>query len=80
MQYTEIDNTHCMAFTPEIKNFAKNTLILTMILSVVIHLSWNTLASWMGMSTSASYNNANFERSDIMYVGNIATALSLNLG
>ena len=68
-----------MAFTPEIKNFIKNTIIFTLIFAVVIHFSWEYLSSLSGSSAQA-HNNANFENANISYVGNSATALSLRIG
>mgnify|MGYP000883133122 FL=1 len=68
-----------MAFTPEIKNFIKNTIIFTLIFAVVIHFSWEYFSSLSGSSAQA-YNNANFENANISYVGNSATALSLRIG
>ena len=38
-----------MAFTPEIKNFIKNTIIFTLIFAVVIHFSWE----YVGNSATA---------------------------
>ena len=68
-----------MAFTPEIKNFTKNTLILTLFFAVVLQLLWGPIMSWLGFSASAQ-NDAKFERANAVYLGNVATALSLNLG
>ena len=68
-----------MAFTPEIKNFIKNTIIFTLIFAVVIHFSWEYFSSLSGSSAQA-HNNANFENANISYVGNAATALSLRIG
>ena len=68
-----------MAFTPEIKNFIKNTIIFTLIFAVVIHFSWEYFSSVSGSSAQA-HNNANFENANISYVGNSATALSLRIG
>lgn len=68
-----------MAFTPEIKNFIKNTIIFTLIFAVVIHFSWEYFSSLSG-SLAQAHNNANFENANISYVGNSATALSLRIG
>ena len=68
-----------MAFTPEIKNFIKNTIIFTLIFAVVIHFSWEYFSSLSGSSAQA-HNNAKFENANISYVGNSATALSLRIG
>lgn len=68
-----------MAFTPEIKNFIKNTIIFMLIFAVVIHFSWEYFSSLSGSSAQA-HNNANFENANISYVGNSATALSLRIG
>jgi len=68
-----------MAFTPEIKNFIKNTIIFTLIFAVVIHFSWEYFSS-LSSSSAQAHNNANFENANISYVGNSATALSLRIG
>lgn len=68
-----------MAFTPEIKNFIKNTIIFTLIFAVVIHFSWEYFSS-LSDSSAQAHNNANFENANISYVGNSATALSLRIG
>lgn len=68
-----------MAFTPEIKNFIKNTIIFTLIFAVVIHFSWEYFSSLSGSSAQA-HNSVNFENANISYVGNSATALSLRIG
>lgn len=68
-----------MAFTPEIKNFAKNTVIFTVIFALVIHFSWEYVASFLGFSARA-HNEATFENANITYIGNTATALSLRAG
>lgn len=68
-----------MTFTPEIKNFIKNTVIFTLIFAVVIHFSWEYFASMLGYSAQA-HNDQNFENAQITYVGNTAAALSLRVG
>lgn len=68
-----------MAFNSEIKNFAKNTIILTVIFAFAIHFSWEYIASSLGFSAQA-HNDMNFENANISYIGNTATALSLKLG
>lgn len=68
-----------MAFTPEIKNFVKNTAIFTLVFAVVINFTWEYFASMLGYNAQAQ-NNANFENANISYIGNTATALSLRLG
>ncbi len=67
-----------MAINPEIKSFIKNTLILTLFFALVIHFSWGYFMSMAGFSASAQ-NEKNFEQANIVYLWNIATALSLNL-
>lgn len=66
-----------MTFNPEIKNFAKNTIIFTIIFAVVIHFAWEYFAS---DSSAQAHNNATFENANISYIGNSATALSLRIG
>lgn len=68
-----------MAISPEIKNFTKNTLIFTLFFTLVLHLSWGYIVSLFGFSAKAE-NEKTFEQANITYMGNIATALSLNLG
>lgn len=68
-----------MAFNSEIKNFAKNTIILTVIFAFAIHFSWEYIVSSLGFSAQA-HNDMNFENANISYIGNTATALSLKLG
>lgn len=68
-----------MAFNPEIKQFAKNTIIFTLIFSIIIHFSWEYIVTMLGFSARA-YNEQNFENANIIYIGNTATALSLRLG
>ncbi|MDD2694090.1 MAG: hypothetical protein PHY14_04105 [Candidatus Gracilibacteria bacterium] len=68
-----------MFFRPEIKEFTKNTLILTLFLTLVLNLSWGYLAPYLGIKASAS-NDTNFSQLNTTYLGNIATAVSLNVG
>ncbi len=68
-----------MAISPEIKNFTKNTLIFTLFFTLVIHLSWGYIMSLLGFSAKAQ-NEKSFDQANVVYIGNIATALSLNLG
>ena len=70
---------HNMAFSPEIKNFIKNTLLLTFLFAVVLHFGWDYIMSPFSLPASAQ-NDQNFDRANISYMGNVATALSLNLG
>lgn len=69
-----------MFFKNEIKDFIKNTLILTLFFTLVINLSWGYIAPMMGLSTNASANDSRFTQSNMTYLGNIATAMSLNIG
>jgi hypothetical protein len=69
-----------MFFRPEIKDFTKNTLILTLIFTLVLHLSWSYIAPYLGIGASASTNDARFSQTNTTYLGSIATALSLSIG
>jgi hypothetical protein len=69
-----------MFFRPEIKDFTKNTLILTLIFTLVLHLSWSYIAPYLGMGASASTNDMRFSQTSTTYLGSIATALSLSIG
>ena len=70
-----------MSFHPEIKEFTKNTLILTLFFTLVLHLSWGYIGPYLGLGASAnSSNDANFQQANTIYIGNIATAVSLNIG
>lgn len=69
-----------MTFTPEIKNFTKNTIIFTIIFAVAIHFSWEYFTSLSNKSSAHSHNEATFENANISYVGNSAAALALRLG
>ncbi len=69
-----------MFFRHEIKDFIKNTLILTLFFTLALHLSWGYIAPMLGLSTNASSNDARFAQSNVTYLGNIATAMSLNIG
>jgi hypothetical protein len=68
-----------MRMSPEIKEFTKNTLIFTLFFTLVLHLSWGYIAPYFGVRVSAN-NDANFSQANIVYMGNIATAFSLNIG
>ncbi len=68
-----------MFFRPEIKEFTKNTLIFTLFFTLVLHLSWGYVAPYLGLKASAD-NDANFSQANMTYMGNIATAVSLNVG
>lgn len=69
-----------MVFTSEVKNFIKNTLILTLFFTLVLHLSWWYIGPMFGEKTSAGANDLAFQQADITYLGNIATAMSLSVG
>lgn len=68
-----------MPFHPEIKEFTKNTLILTLFFTLVLHLSWGYIAPYLGLGASAG-NDAHFIQTDPHYMGSMATALSINIG
>lgn len=68
-----------MVFHSEIKQFIKNTLILMVVFALVIHFSWGYIVSFLGFSAKA-YNDNYFQQANVPYIGNVATALSLNLG
>jgi hypothetical protein len=68
-----------MFFQNEIKDFIKNTLILTLFFTLVLHLSWGYIAPMIGLGASASQNDVRFTRGDMVYLGNIATAMSLGI-
>lgn len=69
-----------MFFKNEIKDFIKNTLILTLIFTLAIDLSWSYIAPMFWLSTNASTNDTKFSQVNVTYLGNIATAMSLNIG
>jgi hypothetical protein len=69
-----------MVFTSEVKNFIKNTLILTLFFTLVLHLSWGYIWPMFSAKTNAGANDLNFQQVNITYMGNIATALSLSVG
>ncbi|NRH20437.1 hypothetical protein HOO68_00115 [Candidatus Gracilibacteria bacterium] len=69
-----------MVFTSEVKNFIKNTLILTLFFTLVLHLSWGYVGPMFGVKTNAGANDLAFQQADINYLGSIATAMSLQLG
>jgi disulfide oxidoreductase YuzD len=68
-----------MRISPEIKEFTKNTLIFTLFFTLVIHLGWGYITPYLSVGVWAS-NEKNFKQSDIVYLGNFATAISLNIG
>ncbi len=67
-----------MFFRPEIKEFTKNTLILTIFFTLILHLSWGYIWPYLGLGASAG-NDTNFIQLNTTYLGNIATAVSLNV-
>lgn len=69
-----------MLFKNEIKDFIKNTLILTLFFTLALDLSWSYIAPMLGLGANASTNDKNFARGDVIYLGNIATAMSLSIG
>jgi hypothetical protein len=69
-----------MVFSSEVKDFIRNTLILTLFFTLVIHLSWGYIGLIFGMRTSAGANDLSFSQADMTYMGNIATAMSLSIG
>ncbi len=69
-----------MVFTSEVKNFIKNTLILTLFFTLVLHLSWGYIGPMFWLKTSAGANDISFQQSGITYMGNIATAMSISIG
>ncbi len=70
-----------MFLQSEIKDFIKNTLILTLFFTLILHLSWGYIGPILGLETSASTaNSKNFQETSMKYLWNIATALSLSLG
>ncbi|PID84588.1 hypothetical protein CSB09_00290 [Candidatus Gracilibacteria bacterium] len=68
-----------MTFYPEIKQFIKNIILFMIVLALIIHFSWGYILSFFGFSAEA-YNDNYFEQANINYIGNVATALSLNFG
>ena len=69
-----------MVFTTEVKDFIRNTLILTIFFTLVLHLSWGYIGPMLGLKTSAGANDLSFSQADMTYMGNIATAMSLSIG
>jgi hypothetical protein len=68
-----------MIFRNEIKDFIKNTLILTLFFTLTLHLSWGYILPYISKGVNAS-NEQKFPETNITYLGNIATAMSLNIG
>ena len=69
-----------MVFSNEVKDFIRNTLILTLFFTLGLHLSWGYIGPMFGMRTSAGANDLSFQQANMIYMGNIATAMSLSLG
>lgn len=67
-----------MRISPEIKEFTKNTLIFTLFFTLVIHLGWGYIAPYLWVWARAD-NARSFTQSDMSYIGNIATAVSLSI-
>ncbi len=68
-----------MKYPSEIKNFTKNTLILTLLFTLVLHLSWTYVRPYMGGDSFAD-NAAKFEIANTSFLGTPATAISLSVG
>lgn len=68
-----------MVFTSEVKNFIKNTLILTLFFTLILHLSWWYIGPIFWLKTSAGANDLSFQQADINYMGTMATAMSLSV-
>ena len=68
-----------MRIAPEIKEFTKNTLILTLFFTLVLHLSWGYIRPYLGLWANAG-NDANYVQTHASYIGSIATATSLSIG
>jgi hypothetical protein len=69
-----------MVFTSEVKNFIKNTLILTVFFTLVLHLSWGYIGPMFGVKTNAGANDLSFQQADIKYLGSVATAMGIQVG
>lgn len=68
-----------MRLSPEIKEFTKNTLILTLFFTLILHLSWGYIRPYISLWASAG-NSANFTIQNSDYLWSMATAVSLNVG
>ncbi len=68
-----------MVFSHEVKDFIRNTLILTLFFTLVLHLSWGYIGPMLGLQTNAGANDLSFQQADMIYMGNIATAMSLSI-
>ncbi len=68
-----------MRIAPEIKDFTKNTLILTLFFTLILHLSWGYIRPYLGLWASAG-NDANYVQTNTSYMWSIATASSLSIG
>jgi hypothetical protein len=70
-----------MFLQSEIKDFIKNTLILTLFFTLILNLSWGYIGPMLGVETNASSaNSKKFQETNINYLGSIATALSISIG
>lgn len=70
-----------MFLQSEIKDFIKNTFILTILFTFFLHLSWGYIGPMLGLETSASTSNIKkFQETNINYLGSIATAFSISIG
>lgn len=69
-----------MILQGEIKDFIKNTLILTLFFTFVLHISWGYVGPMFGIETNAEKSNSKqFSETTLSYLGNTATALSLSI-
>jgi hypothetical protein len=67
-----------MIFRNEIKDFIKNTLILTLFFTLVLHLSWGYVFPYISWRVNAG-NDTKFQTKWTPYLWNIATAVSLSV-
>jgi hypothetical protein len=67
-----------MAFSREIKDFTKNTLILTLLFTLVLHLSWSYLREYISLPSFAE-NVSEFQMANATFLGGYATAVGLNV-
>lgn len=67
-----------MIFRNEIKDFIKNTLILTLFFTLVLHLSWGYVFPYISWLANAG-NDTKFQTKWSIYLWNIATAVSLSV-
>ncbi len=69
-----------MILQGEIKDFIKNTLILTIFFTFALHISWGYVGPMFWVETNAEKaNSKQFTETSLSYLGNVATALSLSL-